>query len=69
MKHNPKSLLSLALVCLLLVLVCALCGCATSQPSTYREWKDKQEVKAQAARMLRAVEGVTFKGTKNSEQK
>jgi len=48
-----------------LLFVCVLLsGCATRTASTYQEWKDKQEVKAQAARMMKAAEWVKFRGTK-----
>jgi hypothetical protein len=41
--------------------VVLLAGCATSTPSTYAEWKAKQEVKAQSSRMLEAAKDVVFK--------
>lgn len=53
-----------------LLFVCVLLsGCTSTRTySTYQEWKDKQEVKVQAARMLKQAEWVTFKGTKKSEE-
>jgi hypothetical protein len=54
---------------LLTSFLCALvllASCASSTPSTYADWKAMQEVKAQAAKMLKAAEGTVFKpaGTK-----
>ena len=55
---------ALLLICSLSVLI-LLSGCTSTRSySTYRQWKDKQEVKTQAKKMLKAAEGVTFKGTK-----